>query len=132
MYLIDTTSFPKLGATLHRQSQGYARSIRFVSCERIDAGRDHVGYCFQTKVRPTNSAHRMEWLRKLRYDHLDRILPVTDEIAVEWSRIAAITPRGDRRGLIAATALIHDLIVVSRNVADFRDTYASLINPSDI
>lgn len=74
----------------------------------------------------------MEWLRKLRYDHLDRILPVTDEIAVEWSRIAAITPRGDRRGLIAATALIHDLIVVSRNVADFRDTYASLINPSDI
>ncbi|MGO7961782.1 PIN domain-containing protein, partial [Rhizobium leguminosarum] len=57
-----------------------------------------------------------EWLRKLRYDHGDRILPVNDEIAVEWGRIAAIRPRGDIDGMIAATAIVHDLIVVTRNI----------------
>lgn len=61
--------------------------------------------------------------------HGDRILPITDQIAVEWGRIAAIRPRGDIDGLIAATAIVHDLILVTRNVKDFEDTDASVINP---
>ena len=75
------------------------------------------------------AAHLAEWLRKLRHDHADRILTVTDEIAVEWGRIAAIRPRGDIDGLIAATAIVHDLILVTRNIADFEDTGASVVNP---
>lgn len=39
------------------------------------------------------------------------------------------TPRGDIDGLIAATAIVHDLILVTRNVKDFEDTDASVINP---
>jgi hypothetical protein len=65
----------------------------------------------------------------LRLDHADRILPVTDRIALEWGRIAALRPRGDIDGLIAATALVHDLILVTGNVKDFEDTTVSLINP---
>lgn len=79
----------------------------------------------------TTAGHLAEWLRKLRHDHADRILPITDQIAVEWGRIAAPRPRGDIDGLIAATAIVHDLILVTRNVADFEDTGASLINPWD-
>ncbi|MGO7309760.1 type II toxin-antitoxin system VapC family toxin, partial [Rhizobium ruizarguesonis] len=52
-----------------------------------------------------------------------------DELAVEWGRIAAIRPRGNIAGLIAATAIVHDLIVVTRNVGDFGDTGAAVINP---
>jgi toxin FitB len=50
---------------------------------------------------------------------------------VEWGRIAALRPRGDVDGLIAATAIVHDLILVTRNVSDFQDTRVSLINPWD-
>jgi predicted nucleic acid-binding protein len=67
--------------------------------------------------------------RRLRNDHADRILPITDQIAVEWGRIAAIRPRGDIDGLIAATAIVHDLIVVTRNIGAFEDTGASVIDP---
>jgi hypothetical protein len=60
----------------------------------------------------------------------ERVVPGrTGEIAVEWGRIAARRPRGDADGLIAATAVVHDLIVVTCNVDDFADTGASVINP---
>ena len=45
---------------------------------------------------------------------------------------AAIRPRGDIDGLIAATAIVHDLILVTRNEQDFMDTGASVINPWDL
>jgi predicted nucleic acid-binding protein len=54
---------------------------------------------------------------------------VTNQIAVEWGRLTAIRPRGDIDGLIAATAIVHDLILGTRNVRDFEDTDASPINP---
>ncbi len=39
-------------------------------------------------------------------------------------------PRGDVNGLIAATALVHDhLLLVTRNVANLEDTSASVIDP---
>ena len=40
-------------------------------------------------------------------------------------------PAATRTALIAATAIVHDLIVVTRNVADFDDTRASTLNPWD-
>jgi predicted nucleic acid-binding protein len=44
-------------------------------------------------------------------------------------RIDAIRTRGATDGLIAATAIIHDLTVVTRNVADFADTGVETVNP---
>ncbi|TCU07801.1 hypothetical protein EV132_12828 [Rhizobium sullae] len=38
---------------------------------------------------PKSAAHLAEWLRKLRHDRAERILPISDQIAVEWGRIAA-------------------------------------------
>jgi predicted nucleic acid-binding protein len=70
-----------------------------------------------------------EWLQTLRHDHATRILPITDEIALEWGRIAALRPRGEADGLIAATAIVHDLILVTRNVTDFDGTRVLLLDP---
>ena len=53
-------------------------------------------------------------------------------IAVEWGRIGALRPRGDADGLIAATAIVHDYMLVTRNVGDFEDTRATVINPWDL
>jgi len=37
--------------------------------------------------------------------------------------------RGDRDALIAATALVHDMTMVTRNIADFKPTEVAIINP---
>jgi predicted nucleic acid-binding protein len=98
----------------------------------ITLGEVMRGIALKQRSDPRAATHLGEWLRKLRHDHRDRILPITDQIAVEWGRIAAERPRGDADGLIAATAIVHDLIVVTRNVRDFDDTGASVVNPWDI
>ena len=49
--------------------------------------------------------------------------------ASELSRQRSRHPLGDVDGLIVATAIVHDLILVTRNVGDFEDTRVSLINP---
>jgi len=70
----------------------------------------------------------IRWLASVRYEHAGRIIPVTDEIAIEWGRLEAQRPRGSD-GLIAATALVRRLTLVTRNTTDFADTGAAILNP---
>lgn len=61
----------------------------------------------------------------------DRILPVTREVALEWGRLSAVDPPPVVDGLMAATARVHGLTFVTRNVADVARTGAALLNPFD-
>ena len=63
-----------------------------------------------------------------------RILPVDQPVASGWASLTASLSKIGRPApvldsLIAATALVHDLTVVSRNVADFGSMGVSLVNP---
>ena len=69
------------------------------------------------------------WLERLRHEHANRILPVSDRVALEWGRLAAMRSRGMADGLIAATALVHGKIIVTRNVADFEDAGVTVVDP---
>lgn len=58
-----------------------------------------------------------------------RILPVDTAVARCCARLHVPDPRAERDALIAATALVHRLQVVTRNVADFHSMGVELINP---
>jgi predicted nucleic acid-binding protein len=62
-------------------------------------------------------------------DHARRILPITDEVALEWGRIAALRPRDMADALIAATATAHRKTLVTRSVSDFKDLDLRVIDP---
>jgi len=130
MYAVDTNvvSEARRGSP---QATGWLRSVdpASVHLSTLTLGEIMRGIALKRKSDPKAAGRLAEWLRKLRHDHADRILTVTDQISVEWGRIAAIRLRGDIDGLIAATAIVHDLILITRNVADFEDTGATLINP---
>ena len=58
-----------------------------------------------------------------------RTLPVDTAVALRCARLHVPDKRGERDALIAATALVHGMTVVTRNAADFRPTGVALINP---
>lgn len=58
-----------------------------------------------------------------------RTLPVDTAVAQRCARLHVPDRRGERDALIAATALVHGMTVVTRNTADFAPTGVSLIDP---
>jgi predicted nucleic acid-binding protein len=58
-----------------------------------------------------------------------RVLPVDAAVALRCARLRVSDPRADRDCLIAATALVHGMTVVTRNVADFDGTGVALLDP---
>ena len=78
----------------------------------------------------TDQAALLEkWLAAVMRDYAQNILPLDVEIAQLWGRLRAPHAEHALDKLIGATALIHDLIVVTRNVDDFAGTGAGALNP---
>jgi predicted nucleic acid-binding protein len=62
------------------------------------------------------------------------LLPVTKAISKRWGRLAALaqqrgTPLGNIDGLLAATAIEHDLVLVTRNTRHFADLGVAIFSP---
>ena len=60
-----------------------------------------------------------------------RILSVDAAVALRSAQLHVPDPRPVRDGLIAATALVHGMTVVTRNVADFEPSGVTILNPWD-
>ena len=69
------------------------------------------------------------WLARLSEDYADAILSFDAEIAELWGRLRVPNPENPLDKQVAATALLYDLTVVTRNTAHFQSTGARLLNP---
>lgn len=77
-----------------------------------------------------SEAQRLEqWLMRMTSAYTDRILPFDEETAHIWGRLRVPHPENPLDKQIAATALIHDLEVISRNVARYAPTGVRVRNP---
>lgn len=70
-----------------------------------------------------------EWLRAVQASFGDRILAVTLPIAEAWGRLRAIGGVPAVDGLLAATALVHGLTVVTRDTAPFERIGVAFLDP---
>ena len=70
-----------------------------------------------------------QWLARLVRDHGERILPVDRAVAEEWGRLTAARSVSVVDTLLAATARVHGLTLVTRNVRDIEWTGVSWVNP---
>ena len=130
MYLLDTNIVSDVQRRLPKPT-AWLTSIDpgSVNLSVITIGEIERGIVKQRRVDPERATRLDLWLRELRRDNADRILAVTEDVALAWGRISAGRTRGSADTLIAATALVHDLILVTRNVADFDDTGVTVLNP---
>lgn len=78
----------------------------------------------------TAQAKRLErWLLQVTTTYAKAILPFDEECAQVWGRLRVPNPENPLDQQIAATALIHDLAVVTRNTAHYAPTGVRLFNP---
>jgi predicted nucleic acid-binding protein len=78
---------------------------------------------------PDSAAALDRWLALLSEAHSDRILPIDRAIAEEWGRMNVPDPLSVVDGLLAATARVLGLILVTRNITDVQGTGVELLDP---
>lgn len=82
--------------------------------------------------RDTTAAAALEqWLARVCEHFGDRVLPVDIAIAERWGALNVPDPVPTVDGLLAATALVHEITLVTRNVRDVERTGVRVLNPFD-
>jgi predicted nucleic acid-binding protein len=81
---------------------------------------------------PIQGAMLREWLNQhVMPAFQNRILPIDEPVARQYARFHIPDPMSERDALIAATAQVHHMTVVTRNALDFQSSGISLLNPWD-
>jgi hypothetical protein len=132
-YLIDTNVISELRKA-DRCDDHVARwfasvddSEIFLSVLTIGEIRRGIDNIHRRDVRSASALNR--WLRGLVESFQDRILVVDRLVAEEWGRLTAPAPLPVIDGLLAATAKIHGLSLVTRNTKHVARTGVSFFNP---
>lgn len=134
MYVLDTNVISELRQRKPNQS----REVRFwasdkpashlfisaVSILELEKGV----LALERRTPPQGGALRV-WLNGVKACFSGRILPFTETTATLCAAMHIPNPKSERDAMIAATALEHQMTVVTRNVSDFAGTDVGLINP---
>lgn len=133
MYLLDTN----VVSELRRQGRAnpavlvWARSVPNSSLRLsvITAMELEIGIHLKRRSDPEQADRLSRWADRLLAAH--PVLPVDLAVARRAAALHVPNPRPERDTLIAATALVHGLTVVTRNLRDFEHSGAALFNPWD-
>jgi predicted nucleic acid-binding protein len=93
------------------------------------AGEIRKGIELARRRDPAKAGALERWLRDVDAAFGERILPVDRAITDEWGRMSALRPVPVVDGLLAATAKVHGMILVTRNDADVAGLGAEVLNP---
>jgi toxin FitB len=77
-----------------------------------------------------DQADRLDrWFSHMRTRLGDRVLPIDEPVAEAWALLSVPDPLPLIDGLLAATAKVHDLTLVTRNIADVAQTGVAILDP---
>lgn len=131
--LLDTNVLSELrkGARANARLRGWFGSV---STEEIHLSVLVIGELRRgielVRRRDVRQAAALErWLTRVVTDHAERILPIDGRVAEEWGRLTATRPGSVIDTLMAATALVHGLVLVTRNLKDVAWTGVRCLNP---
>ena len=132
MILLDTMVLSELrkarpnpGVVTYLTNQ--AAGAIFISVLTI--GEIEAGIERQRSQNVSSADELAQWLVVMELQFADCILPVTPAIARLWGRLCVQTGNSGVDNLIAATALCHNLTVVTRNLKHFAPTGARTVDP---
>jgi predicted nucleic acid-binding protein len=132
-FLLDTNVVSELrkrdraNPRLLRWFEGVAETDIHLSALVVGELRRGVERVRSRDARQANALDR--WLTRLVAQHGDRILAIDRDVAEEWGRLTARHSASVVDTLMAATALVHGLILVTRNVKHVAWTGVPWLNP---
>jgi toxin FitB len=135
MYLIDTNVVSELAKTRCEPGVTAFMAGAAAACESVYLSVVSIGELEYGVARLAHRGDRAQaeryarWAEALREQFADNTLGVDADIAALWGRLRASNPQHPIDKLIAATALIYDFTVVTRNERDFRSAGARVFNP---
>jgi len=99
-------------------------------CSSVTVLELKIGALRALRKDPRQGAALQEWLdTKVLPSFAGKVLAVDMEVALRCASLHVPDPRSDHDAFIAATALVHDLTIVTRNTRDFDGTGVKLLNP---
>ena len=136
MYLLDTNVISELRKK-EKSNQGVITFFQHLNRSNTNAflsavtlGELRRGIELIRHRKDFTQANLLEnWFSTILTDYSDKILPIDQDIAQLWGRLRVPNPSNELDKLIAATAILYDLAVVTRNVTDFLETGAKVYNP---
>ena len=138
MYLLDTNVVSELRkakagkADRNVVAWAGATSMESLFLSAISILELEIGIRLLERRDPTQGALLRIWLdAHVLPAFSNRILPVDVSVVQRCAKLHVPDHRADRDALIAATALVHGMTVVTRNCADFQTTGVELLNPWD-
>lgn len=135
-YLLDTNVVSELRKSRDRKAN--ARVVAWIASEHASRFFISVltilelerGVLAIQRRDPAQGARLRSWLdNQVRPEFAGRILPVDEVVATRCAHLHVPNRRNEADALIAATALVNDLAVVTRNIADFEGTGVLVIDP---
>jgi predicted nucleic acid-binding protein len=132
-YLLDTNILSELRKK--EPNKNVAAWFLDVAVEELYLSPLIVGEIYQgiARLRHRNdeaqASQLEEWLNQLLRVYETRILPLNLDIMETWGTLNVPDPLPAVDGLLAATALVHDFTLLTRNTRDVKRTGAKLLNP---
>src|SRR5262249_15947435 len=103
-------------------------TLHFISC--ITLHEIERGILSIERKDSTQGAILRAWMdQQILIRFSGRILPIDIAVAQRCARLHVPDPKPERDAFIAATALVHGMTVVTRNVDDFKSTGVQVLNP---
>lgn len=136
MFLIDTNviSESRKGDKANSGVQTFFRNIidneipifiSVVSIGELRRGIEKIRYRGDNK----QAALLEKWLNNVLTNYCDNLLEFDEQAAQVWGKLSVPHHENALDKQIAATALIHDLIVATQNIDDFSGSGVNLVNP---